>query len=350
MSVQFRTAVGIVIFCFSTGACVENKSATTDSTAAGDSTAAQSIADRIAKYTTVALVADTTPLTAKERQMIPLLIDAARLMDPIYWMQTYGNRDSLIAAVSDADTKKFIDWNYGPWDRLDNNTPFVPGVGPRPPGGNLYPRDLRKAEFDSAVAKGPAAHADSLKSQYTLVRRAAGGGLDAVPYKVAFKTQNDSAAAKLLAAAALAEDGGLRRYLTLRAAALTSDDYQASDLAWMDMKNNTLDIVIGPIENYEDELLRLQDGERSVRSDQGQDVEPAPREIRRDAAGASERIAGCRRVQERDTGNRLRSQRVRRDLLRGRSQRRARRRSPSIFRTTSRCSSRRARADSSSRT
>jgi hypothetical protein len=206
------------------------------------------------KYTTVALVADTTQLTAKERQMIPLLIEAAKLMDPIYWMQTYGNRDSLTAAVSDADTKTFIDWNYGPYDRLDNNAPFVPGVGARPPGGNLYPHDLTKAEFDSAVAKGPAAHADSLKSQYTLVRRAAAGGLEAVPYKVAFKTQNDSAAALLRAAAALAEDGGLRRYLTLRAAALTSDDYQASDLAWMDMKNNTLDIVIGPIENYEDEL------------------------------------------------------------------------------------------------
>ena len=254
MSFHMRKAVGLTVFCFAVTACVEGKTGAIDSTAARDSTATESIADRIAKYTTVALVADTTPLTAKERQMIPLLIDAARLMDPIYWMQTYGNRDSLIAAVSDADTKKFIDWNYGPWDRLDNNAPFVASVGPRPPGGNLYPRDLTKAEFDSAVAESPAAHADSLKSQYTLVRRAAGGGLDAVPYKVAFKTQNDSAAAKLLAAAALAEDGGLRRYLTLRAAALTSDDYQASDLAWMDMKNNTLDIVIGPIENYEDEL------------------------------------------------------------------------------------------------
>jgi hypothetical protein len=253
MSYHIRKAVGVTAFCLAASACVEGKTGAVDSSVAGDSTTSQTIADRMAKYTTVALVADTTPLTAKERQMIPLLIDAARLMDPIYWMQTYGNRDSLIAAVSDAATKQFIDWNYGPWDKLDNNAPFVSGAGTRPPGGNLYPRDLTKAEFDSAVAKGPAAHADSLKSQYTLVRRAA-GGLEAVPYKVAFKTQNDSAAAKLRAAAALADDGGLRRYLTLRAAALTSDDYQASDLAWMDMKNNTLDIVIGPIENYEDEL------------------------------------------------------------------------------------------------
>ena len=254
MRFSIRNAVRLFSVFLSAAACVENKTGAVDSSVARDSSATESIADRMAKYTTVALVADTTSLTAKERQMIPLLIDAARLMDPIYWMETYGNRDSLISSVSDADTKTFIDWNYGPWDKLDNNAPFIPGVGPRPPGGNLYPRDITKAEFDSAVAKGPAAHADSLKSQYTLVRRGTGGALEAVPYSVAFKAQNDSAAAKLRAAAALAEDAGLRRYLTLRAAALTSDDYQPSDLAWMDMKNNTLDIVIGPIENYEDEL------------------------------------------------------------------------------------------------
>src|SRR5207253_570486 len=157
--------------------------------------------------------------------------------------QSYGNRDSLMATVGDSATKEFLDVNYGPWDRLDNNAPFISSVGPRPPGANLYPHDITKAEFDSAIAKGPSAHADSLKSLYTLVRRAPGGGLEAVPYKVAFKSQNDSAAALLRQAAALAEDGSLRRYLTLRAAALTSDDYQPSDLAWMDMKNNTIDVV-----------------------------------------------------------------------------------------------------------
>ncbi len=253
---NIRSPIVLKFVCLLATACVEaNKTGATDSAATGDSTgAAQSVAERMAKYTTVDLVADTTSLTPKERQMIPLLIDAARLMDAVYWVQTYGNRDSLIASVSDADTKRFIDVNYGPWDRLDNNAPFVPGVGPRPPGGNLYPHDITKAEFDSAVAKGPAARADSLKGLYTLVRRAAAGGFEAIPYGVAFKAQSDSAAAKLRQAAALAEDGGLRRYLTLRAAALTSDDYQPSDLAWMDMKTNAIDIVIGPIETYEDEL------------------------------------------------------------------------------------------------
>ena len=255
MTFRIRSTLKLVVACLSVTACVEKNPGATDSTAANDSTGAtKSVAERMSKYTTVALVADTTNLTPKERQMIPLLVAAARLMDPIYWMQSYGNRDSLMATVSDSATKEFLDVNYGPWDRLDNNAPFISSVGARPPGANLYPHDITKAEFDSAVAKGPPAHADSLKSLYTLVRRAAGGGLEAIPYKVAFKSQNDSAAALLRQAAALAEDGSLRRYLTLRADALTSDDYQPSDLAWMDMKNNTIDVVIGPIETYEDEL------------------------------------------------------------------------------------------------
>ncbi len=225
----------------------------------GDSTKLASVAGsdmqrRLSEYVTVNLAADTSALTPKERQMLPLLIDAAKAMDPIFWQQTYGSRDSLIGQVNDAGIRKFIDLNYGPYDRLDNNAAFVPEVGPRPPGANLYPKDLTKAEFEAALAKGPAARADSLKSLYTLVRRGPDSSLVAIPYHVAFKAQNEIAAAKLREAAMLAEDPGLRKYLELRATALLDDNYQASDLAWMDMKNNTIDVVIGPIETYEDEL------------------------------------------------------------------------------------------------
>jgi hypothetical protein len=220
----------------------------------GDTAVASDIASRIAKYTPVALTADTATLTANERQMLSLLIDAAKEMDPIYWEQAYGSRDSLLAGISDSLTRRFADMNYGPWDRLDNYAPFVPGVGRRPEGASLYPHDITKQEFDSAVAKGPKARADSLKSLYTMVRRDSTGALAAVPYSVAFRQHNEAAAAKLREAAKLAEDPGLKRYLELRAQALLSDKYQPSDLAWMDMKNNRVDIVIGPIETYEDEL------------------------------------------------------------------------------------------------
>ncbi len=209
---------------------------------------------KMAAYTSVAIHPDTTNLTPKERQMLPLLIEAAREMDPIFWEQTYGSRDSLMAAVSDSGIRRFIDINYGPWDRLEDNAPFVTEIGSRPAGANLYPRGMTKETFEAALAKSSPAKADSLKSLYTIVRQGPGDTLLAIPYHVAFEAQNKIAAAKLREAAALAEDAGLKKYLELRAAALLNDQYQPSDFAWMDMKNNTLDLVIGPIETYEDGL------------------------------------------------------------------------------------------------
>lgn len=212
------------------------------------------IEQRLARYTTVELSYDSSALTAKERQMLPLLMDAARAMDAIYWQQAYGNRDSLLESISDADTRRLVEINYGPWDRLADNEPFIGEVGAKPAGANFYPHDMKKAAFDSAAATSKA-HGDSLKSLYTLVRRDSSGALVAVPYHVAFPEQTRIAADKLRAAAKLAEDPGLRRYLEARATALLSDDYRASDIAWLDMKDNTVDVVIGPIETYEDQLF-----------------------------------------------------------------------------------------------
>ena len=211
-------------------------------------------AERLGRYTTVRLQADTTSLTARERQMLPLLVDAAREMHGIYWQQVIGPRDSVLRAISDPISHELADINVGPWDRLDNNRAFVAGVGAKPEGANFYPRDMTKTEFEKAVAAG-GKHADSLKSLYTMVRRDASGALVPIPYSRYFAGANARAAAKLRQAAALAEDAGLRRYLTLLATAVVTDHYQPSDFAWMDMKSNTLDIVLGPTETYEDELF-----------------------------------------------------------------------------------------------
>jgi hypothetical protein len=213
-----------------------------------------SAAERLGRYTTVRLSADTTALTRWERRMLPLLVDAAREMHGIYWMQAFGSRDSLLRNVPQADVRRLAEINVGPWDRLDDNAPFVAGVGPKPHGANFYPRDMTKEEFEREVAKG-GARADSLKSLYTMVRRDAAGRLVAIPYARYFADANGRAAARLREASSLAEDAGLRRYLTLLSTALTTDRYQASDLAWMDMKKNTLELVLGPIETYEDELF-----------------------------------------------------------------------------------------------
>jgi len=216
--------------------------------------AGKAAGQQLTKYTEVTLTADLGALSDKERRMIPLLIDACRDMDAIFWKEAFGNRDSLLASISDSALRRFAEINVGPWDRLNGNAPFLPGVGPKPPGAGFYPKDVTKEEFDRACAADPK-EAVALKSLYTIVQRDAAGKLVAVPYHVAFAPEVEDAAAKLRAAAALAEDAGLRRYLELRAKALLDDRYFASDMAWMDMKTNGIDCVIGPIETYEDALF-----------------------------------------------------------------------------------------------
>jgi hypothetical protein len=210
--------------------------------------------ERLAQYAQIRLETDPSGLTDKERRMIPLLIDAAKVMDDLYWLQTYGDKQALLAKIQDPDTRRFVEINYGPWDRLDGNKPFVPGVGPKPPGANFYPVDMAKDQFDAAASASPDSE-KQLKSLYTLVTRPASGGLVASPYNDAFAPQLKVAAAKLREAAKLADDPGLRKYLGLRAQALLTDDFKTSDIAWLDMKTNTVDVIIGPIETYEDALF-----------------------------------------------------------------------------------------------
>jgi hypothetical protein len=186
--------------------------------------------------------------------LIAYLIEAATQVDPLFWDQAYGNGDSLLATVRDPDLKRYLRMNYGPWDRLRDDEPFLPSVGPKPPGANLYPKDLTKDGFAAYLAAHPA-QADSLKSPYALVRRRPDGTLSAVPYHRAYNIGLLLAAAALRTAAMLSPDSGLRRYLFLRSEAIRSDDYRASDLAWLDMKTNRIDMVIGPIETYEDKLM-----------------------------------------------------------------------------------------------
>jgi len=234
---------------FGLGACQEDPS----KAGASSSHSNSPIEEKLAQYTTVRLTSSLGKLTDKERRMIPLLIDAARSMDAIFWRQAYGNRDSLLQSIEDEATRRYAEINYGPWDRLDNNAPFVEGVGPKPKGAGFYPHDLTKEELEAAAARSPAA-GKALRSQYTLVRRDSSGSLVAVPYHTAYADRVGPAVAKLRQAQQLAT-GGMRRYLELRARALETDDYQESDLAWLDMKDNSIELVIGPIETYEDQLF-----------------------------------------------------------------------------------------------
>ncbi|MBI1307831.1 MAG: Zn-dependent hydrolase [Bacteroidetes bacterium] len=198
----------------------------------------------LSKYVSVKLTTDISKLSESERKMIPFLIKAAKVMDELFWMQAYGDKSSLMSDLQDESEKLFADLNYGPWDRLENNQPFIEGVGEKPKGANLYPQDVTQEELDSA---GPA-----IKDQYSMVRRDDSGKLKTIPYHEFFADKLKEASGYLLEAAKLCESPELKKYLELRAAALLSDQFLESDKAWIAMKDNAIDIIIGPIENYED--------------------------------------------------------------------------------------------------
>jgi len=211
------------------------------------------MAKKLGKYTSVRLTSNLDHLSENQKRVIALLIEAGQAMDDAFWIQAYGDRTALMNSIDDADARKFAELNYGPWDRLADNAPFVDGVGAKPAGANLYPADMTEAEFNAA-ADSPGSGA-ALKSLYTIVRRDDAGQLVAVPYSEFFAAQVQTAASKLREAAALADNAAFKAYLEMRAEALLSDDYQPSDMAWMDMKDNPIDVVIGPIESYEDQLF-----------------------------------------------------------------------------------------------
>ena len=199
-------------------------------------------------YAEFELTTDLGHLSDGQREMIAVLIDASKIMDDLFWRQAYGDDyKAWLATIDDERTRRFAELNYGPWDRLANDAPFVRGVGPKPLGANFYPADMSKDEFEAAYLPGK-------KGQYSLLRRDRAGELILVPYHVAYNEELQRAAGLLRDAADLADDPQFATYLKLRAAALISDDFRTSDLFWMDVKSNEIDVVIGPIESYEDRL------------------------------------------------------------------------------------------------
>lgn len=198
-------------------------------------------------YASFPLTTDISHLTKNEKEILRLMFKTADIMDDLFWQQAYGAKIDLMDETK-GEAKEYAKINYGPWDRLNNETPFVNGIGAKPAGAMFYPIDMTKEEFEQANLKDG-------KSPYTIVRRNREGKLYTIPYHENFKNQLSKAAEYLTQASELAEDAGLKKYLKLRAAALMTDDFYASDLAWMDMKNANIDMVVGPIENYEDQLF-----------------------------------------------------------------------------------------------
>lgn len=214
---------------------------------------------RLKQFAQVKIEADLSHLTPREMQMIKILVRAGKFADAIFWKQNSPDgisiRDSL-AALLKGDARAihaYVLFHYGPYDAIYDNERFV-GNGPekKPLGANLYPLDLTKEEFNSYIQKYPN-EKQELESQYTVVTRE-NGRLKAIPYYQAYP-ETEEIAKLLEEAATYCDNEYLKKYLLLRAADLRKGDFYESDMAWMDLKDNNIDIVIGPIENYIDGLF-----------------------------------------------------------------------------------------------
>lgn len=247
-------ALAIAASVIGLSACSPAKEATTAKTETkneAQSDSAKLLIDtaRLSIYQQVELTSDLSALSDNQKAMLKILIDASEIMDDLFWKQAfYGNKAEFLNEFSDKDIARFADINYGPWDRLNGDAAFLRGFDAKPEGAEFYPHDMTKEEFAEQSF-------DDKQGQYSLVKRKADGTLYTVPYSEAYKAELTQVADLLRDAAALADDASFADYLKLRADALLNNDYYASDMAWMDMKTNPIELVIGPIETYEDQLF-----------------------------------------------------------------------------------------------
>jgi len=204
--------------------------------------------NRLNIYKEVTLSADLSHLSINQKQMLSLLIDASKIMDDLFWQQAYSqDKKIFLASIKDEKVRRFAEINYGPWDRLDGDKVFLTQSDVKAHGAEFYPKNMSKAEFEQATLENK----DGL---YSIISRNDEGQLITIAYSEMYSDEINRAAAILEKAATFADDKEFANYLNIRAKALRTDEYQASDLAWMDMKNNPIDVVIGAIENYEDQL------------------------------------------------------------------------------------------------
>lgn len=221
---------------------------------------------KVEEFAPVELKSDlASGLNDKEKELVKIFFQIGKITDDLFWKQTFGDK-SLLDTISDNYAKDFAMIHYGVWDRLDNNKPFIEGYGEKLPMCNYYPHDITLEEFN-------AFEDENKDSWYTVIRRNDDGSLKSVWYHEEYAEEIGQICALLEKAVALAENPGLKNYLEKRIEAFKTDDYLASDLAWMDMKNSKIDFVTGPIESYDDKFretktsyesfILLKDEERS---------------------------------------------------------------------------------------
>jgi hypothetical protein len=224
-------------------------------------TAQTSLAARIRRFAPTIITADVSRLSTGDRRALVKIIEAARLLDPLFLRQVWSGNDALKRklerdkSVRGRERLHYFRINNGPWSRIDSNEPFIEGVPKeKPPQANYYPEDITKEEFNSWSQSLPLEARERALGFFYTIRRDAAGKLKVVPYSEEYKEFLVPAARLLREAAALTTNETLRNFLNLRADAFASNDYYQSDVAWMEL-DAPIDVTIGPYETYEDELF-----------------------------------------------------------------------------------------------
>lgn len=215
----------------------------------------------IARYAPAEMRVDTSHLAPGDQQAMAKLLEAARVVDDLFITQLWSGNAALRKKLQTDNSPlgearlHYFELNKGPWSDLDAHAAFVPDVpAHKPAGANFYPEDLTRDEFDTWVARLPRERQEEARGFFTVIRRSPEKKLYAVPYSIAYETELEKLAQLLRDAAALTPNASLRNFLTLRADAFLSDDYYASDVAWMKL-DAPIDVTIGPYETYNDELF-----------------------------------------------------------------------------------------------
>ncbi len=237
----------LAVILLITAACARKTEAPVPAQAGTDPLAA-----KLARYARVPLKWDPAVLTPAEKEALKAMIEAARIMDELFYLQVHPQALEWKDQMDTPALKRYYAINFGPWDTLDGNQPFW-GKSPRPKGGGFYPLDMTKEEFEAHLAAHPGDR-EAFTSYFTVIVRE-NGTLKAVPYSEYYKERLAKASFNLYTAASLVENPTLKKYLESRSKAFLSNDYLQSDMDWMDIRDSRLDPTIGPYETYGDELF-----------------------------------------------------------------------------------------------
>lgn len=218
----------------------------------------KTIGERIAQFVPTELTFDESLLGERDRQVLGKVVEASRLMDEIFLRQVSPRNPEWLARLEssdkagDRDLLHYFRIMYGPWDRLEEHSPFM-GEEAKPLGAGFYPPDLTKEEIEDWLAAHPEDE-EAFRGYYTVITRE-GEGLNAIPYSTAYAEFLQPAARLLEEAAEKSDNPSLARFLASRAEAFRTNDYFQSEMDWLDVEDSLIDVTIGPYEVYEDRLL-----------------------------------------------------------------------------------------------